>query len=192
MRDLCSLGADAEEYLQVYYNILDEMMRGMTDVCLTDSISYNFIVQMIPHHEAAIRMSRNILTYTQNGSLRDIASGIVTEQTQSIEDMRRAMSCCETYQNGQECLCSFQNGMNRIMRAMFRRMQNACATNRLNCNFMWEMIPHHQGAIEMSSLTLQYDICPELIPILEAIFVSQKKGVCQMRQLLCKLECRPR
>jgi uncharacterized protein (DUF305 family) len=189
MRCSCSFSADAEEYLQVYYNILDEMIRGMTEVCLTDSVSYNFIVQMIPHHEAAIRMSENILSYTTNETLRDIASGIITEQTQSIEDMRRAMACCETYRNGQECLCSFQNEIDRILHVMFDRMQHACATNRLNCDFMWEMIPHHQGAIQMSALTLRYDICPDLIPILEAILVSQKRGVRRMRELLCELGC---
>ncbi len=46
----------------------------MSNAKLTNSISHNFIVQMIPHHEAAIEMSENILKYTSNDSLQNIAS----------------------------------------------------------------------------------------------------------------------
>ena len=38
------------------------------------------------------------------------------------------------------------------------------------------MIPHHQGAIRMSENALRYLLCPGLIPLLDAIIVSQKKG----------------
>ena len=51
-------------YLNYFYEILDEMIYGMTSAKPTESISHTFIVQMIPHHMAAIRMSRNLLLYT--------------------------------------------------------------------------------------------------------------------------------
>lgn len=35
------------------------MIDGMTNARLTDSISPNFIVQMIPHHQGAICISKN-------------------------------------------------------------------------------------------------------------------------------------
>ena len=50
-----------KRYLSRFDEILDEMIQGMTDAPLTDSISHNFIVQMIPHHQAAIQMSENHL-----------------------------------------------------------------------------------------------------------------------------------
>lgn len=46
-------------YLCRFYKILDEMIDGMTNARLTDSISPNFIVQMIPHHQGAICISKN-------------------------------------------------------------------------------------------------------------------------------------
>ena len=55
---------DTKEYLNTFYCILDQMVREMTTANLTESISNNFIVQMIPHHQAAIRMSENLLKYT--------------------------------------------------------------------------------------------------------------------------------
>lgn len=75
------------------------------------------------------------------------------------------------------------------MQTMFSNMHRACATNQINCNFMWEMIPHHEGAVLMSEITLQFNICPELKPILDLIISSQKKGISEMQNLLHCLEC---
>ena len=46
------------------------------------------------------------------------------------------------------------------------------------------MIPHHQGAVEISMTTLQYDISEDLIPVLQSIIKSQEQGIRQMRQIL--------
>ena len=39
-----------KQYLCCFYEILDNMIEEMTNAKLTNSISHNFIVQMIPHH----------------------------------------------------------------------------------------------------------------------------------------------
>ncbi|MFR1761526.1 DUF305 domain-containing protein, partial [Frisingicoccus sp.] len=72
---------------------------------------------------------------------------------------------------------------------MFCDMGNARVTNQVNCDFMWEMIPHHRGAVEMSKNALRYHICPELRPILEAIITSQERGIRQMCHLLRCMGC---
>lgn len=184
------LDHDTKEYLNEFYRILDEMIKGMTSAKLTDSISHNFIVQMIPHHRAAIEMSRNILRFTDNEQLREIASNIIEEQTKSIENMEKALDKCSMLRSSTHDLLLYQRRVWQIMRVMFARMRNARVTNRVNCNFMWEMIPHHMGAIEMSHNALRYQICPELKPILDAIITSQQRGVMQMQRLLRQLKCR--
>lgn len=170
-------------YLDTFYCILDEMIYKMTNAKLSSSISYNFIVQMIPHHQAAIEMSENVLKFTQNQTLRRIAENIISEQTKSIENMERIKRNCSQCQNCREELCGYQNCMEQIMQAMFQGMQHANASDNISCNFMWEMIPHHEGAVKMSKNTLQYNICPELTPILNAIISSQERGIAEMKRL---------
>ncbi len=178
-----------KSYLCSYEDILHTMIEGMTSAPLTDSISHNFIVQMIPHHEAAIDMSRNLLRYTTCLPLQAIAQRIITEQTKSIADMKAILPACAALSSGEEAVCCHQHQMEHIFETMFMKMENACADNRLNCNFMREMIPHHMGAVEMSSTTLHFPICPALRPILQEIISSQKHGICQMRQLQRCLSC---
>ncbi len=174
----------SKTYLCRFHEILNDMIKGMTEADLTDSISHNFIVQMIPHHEAAIQMSRNLLQYTTFVPLERIAQNIVTEQTESIRQMQDALTSCSRQRNTDEELRSYQRCVRQIMQTMFRQMQQAPEANDINIAFMKEMIPHHQGAIRMSENALRFPICPQLKPILEAIITSQKKGVREMEQLL--------
>ena len=64
-------------YLNRFYSILDRMIQDMTNARLGNSISVNFMTQMIPHHRAAIEMSQNLLQYTTNIPLQNIALQIV-------------------------------------------------------------------------------------------------------------------
>lgn len=180
---------DARVYRDTYCRILNRMIAGMTEACLSDSISHNFIVQMIPHHRAAIEMSENILQYTHSEALREIARGIITEQTQSIQNMETILCRCSAQDNCPGEVKEYQRQVSRILHTMFTEMRNARFDRQISCDFMREMIPHHRGAVRMSENALQYRICPELTPILDAIIRSQERGIRQMEQLLCSMRC---
>ncbi|MCM1299974.1 MAG: DUF305 domain-containing protein [Firmicutes bacterium] len=190
MQGQCSISCVAKNYLSEYYCILEKMIGGMTGAELTDSISGNFIAQMLPHHRAAIEMSENILRYTTLIPLERIAQSIIAEQTQSIENMCKIQSCCGEMCDQRSDVCLYQRKVNQITQSMFAQMRSAKCNNNINCDFMREMIPHHLGAVRMSENALQYNICPQLVPILRSIIASQKKGIgemqCLMRQIGCK------
>lgn len=175
-------------YLNTFHSILNEMIQEMTEAKLINNISYNFIIQMIPHHRAAIQISNNILKYTTNIPLQNIALNLINEQTKSIENMLQIQPHCKSITNSQQDLYLYQRKMNQIMHMMFFEMENAHTTNQINTDFIREMIPHHEGAVKMSENTLQYKICSELKPILEAIITSQEKGIAQMQYLLQCME----
>lgn len=177
-----------QQYLDSFYQILDTMIQKMTNVNLNNSISHNFILQMVPHHEAAIEMSNNILKYTTNIELQNIALNIISTQNQSIQAMLRAFDRCSTIMNQNTDLINYQRAFNAITETMFNDMANAPISNNVNINFINEMIPHHVGAINMSRNALRFDLCTELIPILNDIIRFQSEGVQQMRLLLQRLE----
>lgn len=184
MRNNCNFSNVTKDYLSKFYCILDDMILGMTSPELSCSISHNFILQMIPHHRAAIEMSHNILCYTTDIDLQNIALNIIEIQTQSIENMCDIEYSCSMCKNSQHDFCLYQRQFDIITQTMFSEMGNSCSINNINANFMREMIPHHKGAIRMSENALRFDICPELKPILCEIITSQQKGVSEMTQLL--------
>lgn len=176
-------------YMMEFYRILDKMIIGMETAELNHSISHNFIAQMIPHHLAAIRMSENILRYTTSLPLQAIARNIIQSQTKSIENMREILPQCLCLTSCQQDVERYQRRVSQIMETMFDEMGNSRVTNQINADFMREMIPHHEGAIAMSENALRYTICPELKPILQSIITSQKRGVREMKALLCRVQC---
>jgi len=190
MKNTCLLSEDSKTYLCCFYQILDEMIQGMTTAGLTQSISHNFIVQMIPHHRAAIQMSNNVLRFTENGAVQRVAQRIIEEQTQGIAQMEDALCACTQLTNPQMDLRLYQRRMDLIYREMYASMGSAPETNALAAVFMREMIPHHQGAIRMAENALKYDVCTELVPILRSIVSQQRQGVSQMRTLLSRMGCR--
>lgn len=174
-------------YLSTYYDILDRMEDGMTGAALRDSISYNFIVQMIPHHQGAIEMSQNLLRYTTFVPLQEVAQNIIREQTQSIAAMEAALERCIGCTNTAQDLGLYARQFDQITRQMFCRMAQAKAGNDINADFIREMVPHHQGAIQMSDNALRFPLCEELTPILQSIIRSQSAGIRQMERLLAML-----
>lgn len=183
------LSNNTKNYLREFRFILDDMIEGMTDAEQTDSISHNFIVQMLPHHEAAVRMSENLLKYTTNIELQNIAQGIISEQTESIENMERILRRCSEIRNPRQCNYRYKRRTEEIMRTMFARMRDAESTNSIDCNFIREMIPHHLGAVCMCENALRFEVCGGLKPILRSIISSQKRGIAQMRRLERVLRC---
>lgn len=183
------LSINTDKYLCDFKSILVEMIKNMTDIKPTESISGDFIAAKIPHHLAAIEMSENLLKYTINCPLQNIALNIIASQRKSIENMLASESKCRQTLNCQNELSYYRFNNDEILNIMFRRMKTACSDNCIDANFMREMIPHHQGAIQMSENALKFNICPELKPILEAIIASQKRGVKKMKRLLAEISC---
>lgn len=172
------------EYLGLYYAIVNEMAVGMTDTTVGNSISHNFIVQMIPHHEAAIQMSRNLLHYTKSEPLIEFANNIITTQSAEINEMRNMLAGCGGYENTDSELKRYSRTYDSIYKTMLTQMRSAPATGDIDADFCREMIPHHMGTVRMSQNALQFPLCPKLTPLLDTIITDQTEGIHKMQMFL--------
>lgn len=189
MMNMCKFSNNTKIYLERYQCILNEMIKEMSSAPLTNSISGSFIVQMIPHHCAAIAMSENLLRFTTNIPLQNIAENIIFSQQKSIENMREAYPKCQACTNSPKEIECYEKKNHCIISNMFCQMTSVHSANNIDVTFMREMIPHHKGAVCMSENALDFPLCGELIPQLEAIITSQKEGIIQMQMLLGCIEC---
>jgi uncharacterized protein (DUF305 family) len=74
---------------------LPGMRHGMSGMDLAKLGSLNgkefdmeFVRQMIPHHEGAIEMARDLANRTQRTELKELGGAIVTTQQEDIDDMK--------------------------------------------------------------------------------------------------------
>lgn len=179
----------SKHYLCCYYQILDEMIQGITTAKLTQSISHNFIVQMIPHHRAAVRMCRNILEVSDSQAVRRLAQRIMDRRATGIAQMEALAPGCGQPDTPQLDLRLCQRRMDLIFREMFTKMGSAPEGNRLNAVFLQQMIPHHRGAVRMAHNALRYEIRTDLAPVLRSIIDTQCREIVEMRSLLRRMGC---
>lgn len=187
MSNLSVLSLNTQSYLTRYQSILAEMASSMESAELNSSISGSFIRQMLPHHEAAIEMSRNLLRYTTNLGLQRIAGNIITEQTRSMEAMRQIARTCANTRNTPQSASRYAHCVSQIVENMLAAMENAQAVNSIDLDFIAEMLPHHEGAVKMSRLALRFSLCPGLVPILNNIITSQSRGIRELREIRASL-----
>ncbi len=175
------------DYLDAYYRILDEMKRQMTSAPRTASISEDFITQMIPHHRAAVEMCENVLRYIASGPVSDLARTIIRQQTQGIAEMEAILCPCGAICNRTQEVCRYRRRNACVLNTMFLAMAHVSGVG-VEQNFLREMIPHHEGAVQMSENALGFCICQPLRPILRNIISTQEQEVGEMQRLLAGME----
>lgn len=170
-------------YLARFDQILSQMSKRMLSPRPKNSITRYFIECMIPHHQAAIYMCQNLLRYTNYEPLIQIANGIIRMQTRGIEQMRMIYRTTMGYSNTSNEIEKYTEQFLEITKNMIYRMQNSERTSNINLNFVSEMIPHHEGAIQMCNNLLQYQIDPRLVKVAQNIIKEQSEGVKELIQI---------
>ncbi len=182
--DSAPAGEPVTDYLDTYYRILGEMKRQMTSALQTASISEDFITQMIPHHRAAVEMCENVLRYIP---VSDLARTIIRQQTQGIAEMEAILCFCDAICNRTQEVCRYRRRNACVLNTMFLAMAHVSGVG-VEQNFLREMIPHHEGAVQMSENALGFCICQPLSPILRNIISTQEQEIGEMRHLLAGME----
>lgn len=178
-----SLDNNVKEYLQRFDQILRNMAYKMLSKCPTNSITLDFISCMIPHHEAAIYMCMNLLKYTSYRPLIDIARGIINMQERGIAQMKEIYRTTQYLNNKPNDVIRYFTKYRNIAENMIGKMRSAPRVNNININFTNEMIPHHEGAVEMCNNLLQYPIDPRLEIVAKNIIIEQSRGIEQLKQI---------
>ncbi len=84
----------------------------------------------------------------------------------------------------------FQQRMSDDMGAMMRAMHAAPMTGNADIDFAAMMIPHHQGAIEMARMQLEFGTDPVMRRLAQEIIVTQQSEIELMRKRIGELQRR--
>src|SRR5262245_29389002 len=80
----------AESFTSLMMQAMERMHKDM-NIAPTGDPDRDFAAIMIPHHQGAIDMAKVELQFGKNPVLRRLAQGIIVEQLQEIEVMKREL-----------------------------------------------------------------------------------------------------
>jgi uncharacterized protein (DUF305 family) len=141
-----------------------------------------FMSQMIAHHEAAVMMGAIELAHGQKADVRDMAAKIIKDQTDEIGQMHKWLKAWSGLNAADKAQLKMVDEENA---GMLKKVQDAASGN-VDRVFMQEMIPHHQGAIEMAKMALTKASRQELKTMAQTIIREQQKEINSFNALLKK------
>lgn len=133
-----------------------------------------FLSQMIAHHQAALKMAEQALKSSQEPTTKQAAQKVVASQTKEIKQMTDWLKAWYAVapSAGQQAL------VNADMKSM---MAMPLTSDRM---FFEMMIPHHQGAIDMSKLVPEGSERAEVKQIAKEIIAAQEKEIAEYQRLI--------
>ncbi len=133
-----------------------------------------FLSQMIAHHQAALKMARDARPTLKDEHPREHAQEIITSQTKEIREMGALLK--NDYKTGPSA--AQMNRMKADMRGMMSMKPSG------DTMFLQMMIPHHQGAVDMSRLALRNSTSPKVKALANRIIKAQNAEIADFRKML--------
>ena len=180
-------GDDLSRYLTEQDSIMMNMMEDMVIREKSGNASLDFLRGMIPHHEAAIKMSESYLNYQgKSDELKTIAQDIITAQKDELKQMNELVKTYET--DGKKDQTKEDAYLEQYSKmfaddSMSHHMDTS-DVDSLDQAFAEGMIMHHQMAVDMARDILEYTDYEEIRTMAQNIIDVQEKEIAQMEKIL--------
>lgn len=138
-----------------------------------------FIDTMIAHHQGAVDMALLVNTRTQRDEVKTLAQNIIDEQRKEIADMQAWRK--KWFGDAKPALNMDFPGMRTGMAGMDNVKLASLKSNEFDVEFIKQMIPHHEGAIEMAKAFKTDDNYAELGRLAENVIKTQSAEIEQMK-----------
>ena len=145
-------------------------------------IELQFLDTMIIHHKGAIDMAKLADARAEHAELKKLSSDIIRDQEREISMMKQLRG--KWFGEKPEALNMEFPGMSDGMHGMDLKKLESLRGNDFDVEFIRQMGPHHQGAIEMAKHLAANDSYAEVKKLADEIIKAQEAEIKQMGEWL--------
>lgn len=177
------LSDNSKEYLDTYYEIVDSLKSQMFAVENSNSISHMFIEQILPHTNAGIELSENILKYTTDTDIENFAKNVVTQNNENLERLNSISIKC-VCENNERDIKLYTRKSTELITAMITRLNSVQGTNNLNSLYLQSMMFYYEGFLALARNLLNFEICSSLKSFVDEQIIFTTNQLALIKNLL--------
>ena len=156
-------------------------MKPATDqMTMTGDVDRDYMLMMIPHHDAGIAMSSAEDGFGEHTTLKNMAVVDISDQQKDNRDMREYLKHPSSEDKASSSAQTADTAMMDAMHKMNQSMNGMKLTGNQDHDFIMMMIPHHEAAITMSQVEMKYGADPRVKKVAEGVIKGQSKDVKDM------------
>jgi uncharacterized protein (DUF305 family) len=144
---------------------MHEMLDTINVIPTPGDPDHHFAMMMILHHEGAINMANVVLKEGCDAIIRKMANLIVQKQTMEIAELRAFL----TGHLAGAVNLEFNMKMEMTMDVMDQDTSQQPVIGNIDHDFATLMISHHQSAMQMADLIIQYGHDPYMMNLAQEI-----------------------
>jgi uncharacterized protein (DUF305 family) len=180
---------DAEETMQMNNSMPmeNEVMQSMNktnsmmnSAKMNGDFDYDYANLMIMHHQMAIDMSLVEIEKGSDQTIKDMAKGIVAAQEIEIREMQQFIQKYKIPNTNNQTSNSYKIATE--MKSMMNKMNEKIMNINIDNDYVTMMIPHHESAVEMAKMQLQYGKQDALIELSKNIIDDQSYEIDEFKK----------
>jgi uncharacterized protein (DUF305 family) len=180
MGDMFSMSDENLSHRNIYLKMMDTMMIQMEGTSDSTSIESNFLLQMTPHHKAAVAMADYEIQFGSNFVTLQLAKSIRAEQENEIQLMQIWIKQSHDMNHLSILPEEYRISMTQSMNQMMINMPADGQLSSIDQAFLRVMMPHHQAAVDMARIIISYSADKEIALFAQHIISSQEVEIEQM------------
>ena len=176
-------GSNPSASTKAFDGAMTIMMKGMM-AAPTGKPDLDFMQGMIPHHQGAIEISEVVLQFGKDSEVKALAENIIKAQEGEIALMKAWLEKTDKSKlvESPDAAKGNTDAMNIMMKNMVMTYSDDADVDYIN-----GMIPHHQGAIDMAKVALQFAKDPAVLKLAGEVVKAQEGEISFMNDWLKRM-----